>query len=128
MIIMIAACFAENSIRGRCMPSTFMNHCLQSLYGTPTFSASCCMMQMIAYNRATVFNLSMTAIEYEACLDFGLTAAHVTPSGTGMTRTMLASATGPYICQVCSCPITSISTNGPKCDACAKHSSSCASS
>jgi hypothetical protein len=50
--------------------------------------------------------------------DFGLTAA---PSGAGMTRTTPASATAPYMCQVCSCPMSSISANGPTCDDCAKH-------
>ena len=50
--------------------------------------------------------------------DFGLTAA---PSVTGITCTTPASATVPYMCQVCSCPMSSISTNGPTCDDCAKH-------
>jgi hypothetical protein len=38
-----------------------------------------------------------------------------------MTRTTPVSATAPYMCQVCSCPMSSISTNGPTCDDCAKH-------
>ncbi len=53
--------------------------------------------------------------------DFGLTATHAAPSGVGVARTTPATGTASYMCQVCSCPMISVSTNGPTCDACTKH-------
>ncbi len=52
---------------------------------------------------------------------FGLTTAYTPPPGTVVSRTTPVSATAPYMCQVSRCPMTSISTNGPTCDVCAKH-------
>ena len=72
------------------MPSMLMIHCLHSLYDTPTCSASCCMMQIMVYTKATVFILSMISLEYDACLvGYHLISCLTHASHTGPLAEML---------------------------------------